>query len=336
MANAPFYRIINGKWKPLPVDDKPTGITDHKLKDGYIGEFSSLRLPQLEELLGRQEKILSNRALICKLKDKGKQARERKEEILTEIEKRKKEQTQAVSKTEWSPEFVPPKDIHSIEWTGEFKETNNVTNDLDSDDDEEELHDPLQLMAMHSQDTPAYTKKVARRECVSDSDPCAAIQEELERLDLQDTSRQGVLPEGNKNNKIDFSRKNIEKLENISRNSSKREPFKPFRNTKKTHIERTKERNPQLWQESSATGPLGGDTSRTAIVIPLRESIQLLEQYQMNEKRKLIQDTASKLSQADKMDIGLPYSDVLRYRDTNCNRHVLDDDSSSDEEDREQ
>jgi len=69
-----------GAIRKVPGEVAPVGRLEHEAK-AFEKEIKTKNVPQLQELLERQNKILENPALLKKLPDKGSKVKQRKEMI---------------------------------------------------------------------------------------------------------------------------------------------------------------------------------------------------------------------------------------------------------------
>lgn len=69
-----------GAIRKVPGEVAPLGRFEHEAK-AFEKEIKTKTVPQLQEVLERQNKILENQALVRKLADKGAKVKQRKEMI---------------------------------------------------------------------------------------------------------------------------------------------------------------------------------------------------------------------------------------------------------------
>ncbi|XP_050707308.1 uncharacterized protein LOC126992537 [Eriocheir sinensis] len=302
------FKLVNRTWKTLPDKGDDVYIRDPKLKEGYLGDLSKKSIVQLQEILQRQDRILNNKFLASKLKDKGELLRECRRKVAEALE-------QALDLQKNGPRTDTPADINAMEWKSRRK-TASKQEALDSDDDEaEELEDrldPLKLMAYHS----SCVKKPPQNERRQDQeDPTSAIVQELKQLDLQDAAQ-----ESKSGTSCEFGDRRNQMLEDMrKRNGPVKDSFKPFRPIA----------NPQ---------PIPGVvhhatrmTTTTTQSIPDKEGLRLEREFLIKEKERALSDARQQLGRIKTDKIGLPSAaSALRYRDTNINRHLLDSDESDD------
>ena len=122
---APFQKV--------PGQVKPMGRLDHEEKT-FKESISKMSLPQLKDLLARQDAILSNKRLLEKLPDKGHKIREKKKEIQDLMEKKSSQKDLSevfeekmklvdTEKLEWRPDplrILAEKEVPDKEYVEEF------------------------------------------------------------------------------------------------------------------------------------------------------------------------------------------------------------------------
>ncbi|MPC21126.1 DNA-directed RNA polymerase II subunit GRINL1A-like [Portunus trituberculatus] len=305
----PVLKLVNRTWKILPDKGDDVFIRDPKLKEGQIGDLSKKSIAQLEEIIERQDRILNNKFLSSKLKDKGEKLKECRE-IVAEALQKAREQRKSESRKDI------PTDVNALEWKSRRK-NENKKEELDSDDDEDECEDkidPLKLMAYHS----SCVKKPARTQngtIEEDEDPTDAIARELRQLELQDAEQE---PQS-----CDFGDKRNQIFEEMrKRNGPVKDSFKPFRPID----------NPQ---------PIPGlvhhtarPSTATTKTIPQQEALKLEREFLVKEKERALSNARQQLGKIKTEKIGLPPpSSSLRYRDTNVDKHLLDSEDESDDSD---
>lgn len=223
------------------------GINDPKLKIGYLGNLGKKTKLELEELISRQDKLLSNTDFLAKLKDGGHRLRGRREQLqqaLNKLEESNKDHSALL--------LIP--DISALEWQwrsgSPMCDQKEETDPLDSDDDED--INPLHLLAMHSMDAPPRMTGAPSLHSLEgekyDIDPSDSIREELRKLDIRDQIaevnklRSASHDYDSKANKLDldlaqdFGSKMLISLEKKCELKSKKEVFKPFRPKNKQNL----------------------------------------------------------------------------------------------------
>ncbi|XP_068210803.1 uncharacterized protein Polr2M [Palaemon carinicauda] len=300
MTDAPIYKLVSRKWNALPTKGDDVTIKDPKLKQGYLGDLKKKTVLELEEVYERNKNVLSNKALLSKLKDKGKSLQARQEEIAKALEEAREREN--------SHRKVPDqKDVHGFEWTGSL--TNNsvdhgkVCEKEDLYEDGDDLH-PLELMAHHS--SVIDHREIKSR--LAEDDPASAIARELEQLELSD-SKQG---EETLQDKRQFGVKRDEMIQKkYEQNGPPKVSFKPFRPLHPTPT-----------------------NSRPVICISQEESIKREKDYLNKEKERELKLTIEGLARPNKVSgiTTLPSNPVGNYRDTNLSKHILDSDEEEDEE----
>jgi len=214
--------VSRRSWKELSSEGDSVGINDKTLKQGYLGDLLKKSQIEIEELIMRQNALLSNKSFLGKLKDGGQKIKDRKDELVAALKEKSKTQPQ-----------VPLPDMTSVEW--QWRESSSPTapvhtnpSELDSDDDE--AMNPLELLASHHSDTPMLqqSKPSSRKD---EEDPSLVIMRELKDLDLGDEMTSETEENISKTNDVfsDFGSKLLASLEEKSKSKPKKEPFKPFR-----------------------------------------------------------------------------------------------------------
>lgn len=301
MTDVPVYKLVSRKWKTLPNKGDDVGIKDPKLKQGYLGDLKKKTILELEEVYERNQNVLNNRALLSKLKDKGKSLQARQEEIAKALE-------EARERENLSRKVPDQNDVHGFEWTGSL--TNNSVSDrgkiMEKKDlckDEDDLN-PLELMANHS-------SVIDHRESRSrklEEDPASIIARELEQLEIIDSK----LEEGKLKDNPEFGAKRDKLIQKkYEQNGPPKVSFKPFRplNHKPTQ-------------------------SRPVICISQEESQKLEKEYLDKQKERELKLTIEGLARPNRVSgiTQLPSKPVGNYRDTNLSKHILDSDEEEEEE----
>lgn len=311
MDDLPIHKLVSRHWKLLPTKGDDVSIKDPKLKQGYLGDLKKKTIVELEEVIARNERVLTNKSLVNKLKDKGKNLQAHQKELkqaLKEAEEREK----------CLKEVPNQNDIHGFEWTGSL--TNNtesqveVKTEVDIEDDED--LDPLKLMAHHSF---CVEDRGSRSSRVTEEDPSSALIRELERMEINDAKEEEWTPQ----QVPTFGSKRDEMIqEKYKRNGPARVSFKPFRPVS----------NPQ-----PVLGLPGRKTPvkvTPAICISQEASQKLEKEYFAREKERELKLTIAGLARPNKVsDISrLPSNPVGKYRDTNIINHILESDEEEDDD----
>ncbi|KAK4300851.1 hypothetical protein Pmani_026971 [Petrolisthes manimaculis] len=181
----PIYKLVNRKWKALPDQGEDVYIRDPKLKEGHLGNLSNKTVIELEEVLARQHRILNNKHLISKLKDRGESLQKRCEEVAQALEAARQRERTVIN-----GERIP--DINAMEWRGcvvKPREREELDSDDDDDGANEEKLNPLKLMAYHASSVKKPAGGGGRRD---EEDPAEAVAKELQRLILCDDATSQV------------------------------------------------------------------------------------------------------------------------------------------------
>lgn len=342
----PLLKKVSRRWKALPAQGDDVTIKDPKLKQGYLGDLRKKSVIELEDVLRRQDTILSNKTLLANLPDRGERLRGKRNEVAKALEE--------VKEREWNLRTAYlPVDVQALEWRGiNCNESQRVTTSKQQKDDEidsdDENLDPLELMAQHSS---CIKKKNHRKSWSEEEDPADVISRELKQMELRDAlesannekeknnegrgessthrkhlgnEEEGIQNQVPSHSALDFGTKRIQMVEiRRLRNGEIREPFKPYRRLE--HPQPI----PGLQQIIDSHRP---KSDRQAKMISLQESITLERSYLSKMKERELKKTVEALAQMKdaKMEIGLPpKASSLKYRDVNVGKHLLD----SDEED---
>jgi len=164
--------------RKVPGDVRPIGRLSHELQK-FKKEIKTKTVPELKDILNRQNAILSNQALLKTLPDKGAKVKQRKQHLEELIDSRTRALNEAadllaslsISGAESNNNDGAAKkvDVDGMEWKfggahfmKKFSQLNPVDSDDDSDDDDLES-DPLKLLAARSE-VPTAAAKVTSRQ----------------------------------------------------------------------------------------------------------------------------------------------------------------------------
>ncbi|KAL0275579.1 UNVERIFIED_CONTAM: hypothetical protein PYX00_003391 [Menopon gallinae] len=260
---------------------------DRKKSQGYI-ELKKMTEAELNEVIQRQEKLLSNKSFIMKLPDKGGKILAFKAEVESEIDRRRKEFDSACSMMEKLNINSPlPEDI---EWNkGGSSETKK---ELDSDDDSDVDVDPLKLIATHS-----GTVQTARKKKEIPPEPSLITESDLKE--------------------ISYEVQVCEKYGNVVPQKERFKPNQLKNNDKDKFIvsaENVKKRLGDKWEVTEATPPVS--IYKDTKMISLSESLKL--QREQAEKLKEIekQHATERLLRNTNIKMGdtLPVKNITEYR----------------------
>ena len=238
----PILKHTSRRWKELSAKGSSVGINDPCLKQGFLGNLSKKTDIELEELLMRQDKLLSDANFLSKLQDGGAKLRGRRLELLKALDAVRSNSTDVV---------LP--DVSALEWqwrdtskhvSNRYQGTNDKYDcslpDSDDDSDHENDDDPLRLLAGHSQDVPIKINKTVAGFPPDTKppllDPADAIREELCRLDIADLLNSNKSNDCNNQNgsgekklSADFCAKLLLSYEKKLEKNVNKNVFKPFR-----------------------------------------------------------------------------------------------------------
>jgi len=162
----------------VPGDVAPVGKMSFEV-ERMREEIKSKSVCQLREILERQDKILSNSALVSKLPDKGEKARSKREVIVNLL--KEKERLEGLE----SQMKMMKIDTEKMEWKGRL---------LDSDDDsdveaEGPVKDPLALLAQGVVPAKSSKAKEIQSENPSVNEIELFAQKEVEMFDKVDSKK---------------------------------------------------------------------------------------------------------------------------------------------------
>ncbi|CAD1480829.1 unnamed protein product, partial [Heterotrigona itama] len=283
---------------------------------GYIENLGSKQKFELEELLERQNKILSNKIFILKLPDKGKKIKSFRDKILKELEHKNEVEnaTNLLSRLNLASEGKAA--MNELEWTGKYTEIRDTVKVVELDSDDEE--DPLKILAQPT-GYGVHKKKIVHlppEESLIKPEDLA----EIESFKIKASDHIAYI---------------VNKVENSSENKiEKKEPFKPYKTTKTNIHDPKKEKQRKQnknWEVTAATPPL--IIHGAAKIINLNESLEL--QKEQADKLHKIQAkyAAERLAEHFGVhNIGPPPENIGTYRLQN---EQESDFSTSDEEQNE-
>ncbi|CAK9806248.1 DNA-directed RNA polymerase II subunit GRINL1A [Anthophora quadrimaculata] len=266
-------------------------------KQGYIENLAKMQKFELEELLERQNKILSNKAFVLKLPDKGEKIKAFRDKILTELKHKNEIENAANLLSRLNLASEGKAAMNELEWTGKYNESENAVKvELDSDDEE----DPLKILAQPT-GSGVHKKKVIHllpEESLIRPEDLA----EIESSEAQSTEYITYI---------------VNKIEKLPEEETKtREPFKPYKTTKSNvhDPEREKQRKQNKhWEVTAATPPLivHGATK----VINLNESLKLQKEQAENFQEIQAKHAAERLAeQLGLHNIGAIPKNIVNYR----------------------
>ncbi|XP_060821822.1 DNA-directed RNA polymerase II subunit GRINL1A [Bombus pascuorum] len=302
-------KIINKVPGDLPPPPK-------KENQGYIEDLRNKQKFELEELLERQNKILSNKTFVLKLPDKGEKIKSFRDKILKELEHKNEVEQAANLLSRLNLASEGKAAINKLEWTGKYSETKDTVKIVELDSDGEE--DPLKILAQPT-GCGVHKKKIMHlppEESLIKPEDLA----EIESFKIKTPEHIAYIV-----NKVEQPREN---------NDKKREPFKPYRTTKSDVHDPEKEKlrkQNKHWEVTAATPPL--IVHGAVKVISLTESLQL--QKEQTEKLQEIQAKHAAERLADQFglhNIGPPPKNVGTYR---LQDEKKSDSSSSEDEENE-
>lgn len=241
-----------------------------KENQGYIEDLGKKQKFELEELLERQNKILSNKTLILKLPDKGEKIKSFRNQILKEIEHRNEVEKAANLLSRLNLASEGKVAMNELEWTGKYEEIKDTVKIIELDSDDEE--DPLKILAQPT-GCGVHKKKIIHvpsNESLIKSEDLA----EIESFKIEATEHVTYIV-----NKIE------KKIENENK---KKELFKPYKTTKSNVHDPKKEKQRKqnkYWEVTAATPPL--IIHDAAKIINLNESLKL--QKEQTERLQEIQ-----------------------------------------------
>ncbi|KAK9308148.1 hypothetical protein QLX08_001653 [Tetragonisca angustula] len=287
-----------------------------KENQGYIENLGSKQKFELEELLERQNKILSNKIFILKLPDKGEKIKSFRNKILKELEHKNEVEKAAnlLSKLNLASEGKAA--MNELEWTGKYTEIRDTVKVVELDTDDEE--DPLKILAQPT-GYGVHRKKIIHlppEENLIKSEDLA----EIESFEIKASDHIAYI---------------VNKVENSPEiKIEKKELFKPYKTTK-TNVhdpEKEKQRKQNKnWEVTAATPPL--IVHGAAKVINLNESLQLQKEQADKFHKIQAKHAAERLvEQLGSHNVGPPPENVSTYR---LQDEKESDFSTSDEEENE-
>ena len=180
-------------------------------------EIKTKTVPQLQEIVERQERILSNKVLVKKLPDKGEKARKTKEMVENLI--KDKNEVKGLEKEMEKMKI----DTEKFEWKG------NLILDSDDDSDPEEdgpARNPLSVLAQGI--VPPVSSKAKEREEEKQSEGLSGLElyavKEAEKVDNLDIKDNFVPYKAIKSNEVDEdTKKTLIKMNDVLKNAVKPE-----------------------------------------------------------------------------------------------------------------
>ncbi|XP_076751046.1 RNA polymerase II subunit M [Xylocopa sonorina] len=254
-------KIINKIPGDLPSPPK-------KENQGYIEDLGRKSKLELEELLQRQDKILSNKAFISKLPDKGEKITVFRDKLLKELEHRDEVEKAANLLSRLNLASEGKAAMNELEWTGKYNEVKTTTKFVQLDSDDEE--DPLKILAQPT-GSGVHKKKVIHLQ----PEESLIKPEDLEEI------------ESFKREPVEHITYIVNKIEKPLEKKNK-EPFKPYKTTKSNVHDPEKEKQRKQnkhWEVTAATPPL--IVHGAVKTINLNESLKL--QIEQAEKLQEIQ-----------------------------------------------
>lgn len=270
-----------------------------KENQGYIEDLEKKAKFELEELLNRQNKLLSNKAFISKLPDKGEKITAFRDKILKELKHRNEIESAANLLSRLNLASEGKAAMNELEWTGKYNETKDTAKivELDSDDEEE---DPLKILAQPT-GSGTHKKKVIHLP----PEESLIKPEDLAEIESFETQSAGH---------ISYIVSKTEK--SPDEKSQKKGSFKPYKTTKSNVHDPEKEKQRKYnkhWEITAATPPL--IVHGAVKIINLNESLKL--QKEQAEKLQEIQSkhAAERLAEQLGLHSTNPMPDSLRtYR----------------------
>lgn len=255
------YQTMKNTKKKIPGILPPPPKTEF---DGKITDLSSKTIPELLELRDRQVKLLTNKAFVNKLADKGAKMQTFHDKIVKElVSKQQEEQTcRLFDQLNLNKQFV-----QQVEWEGKIG--NKARMHLDSDDDS----DPEDVLHILSKTTP-QEKQIK----VLPAEKPLVTPENLLKI--------GELPH------IKYI---VEKTETNAKPITTGE-FKPYKTTRSDSQNPEKEKTRKKhknWEVTAATPP--PSIFGPAKALPLEESLKLQKEYNYHIKEIEAQHAAEKL-----------------------------------------
>lgn len=269
-----------------------------KKNQRYIENLESKQKFELEELLERQNKILSNKTFILKLPDKGEKIKSFRDKVLKELEHKNEVEKAANLLSRLNLASEGKAAMNELEWTGKYTEIRDTVKVVELDSDDEE--DPLKILAQPT-GCGVHKKKIVYlppEESLIKPEDLA----EIESFKIKAPDHIAYI---------------VNKIENSPENKiEKKEPFKPYKTTK-TNVhdpEKEKQRKQNKnWEVTAATPPL--IVHGAAKVINLNESLQL-QKEQTDKLHKIRAKHAAErlVEQFGLHNIDSPPENVSTYR----------------------
>uniref|UniRef100_A0A1B6FK00 Uncharacterized protein n=1 Tax=Cuerna arida TaxID=1464854 RepID=A0A1B6FK00_9HEMI len=274
-------RIINKVPGDLPAESK-------KEKQGYIGDLSQKTVPQLKELLERQVKLLSNKAFINKLADKGDKITRLKEAIDKELQRR--DESEKLSGMLATLSVTGKEDLDALEWTGNCAPGYvSRVEDIDSDDDDDDVN-PFKILATHS--GAGFHKK--KLKVIKPEEPLIKASD----LEVEE-----------------YARHLCEKMDSVKPDESKtKAKFLPHKTLNHSRPEsKGKSDGGRKWEVTAATPPppIHGDTK----LVSLQDSLRLQCEQQQKLKEVQMRHAAERLAATQEYSVGRVPLSVGQYRD---------------------
>ncbi|KAF7395950.1 hypothetical protein HZH68_010000 [Vespula germanica] len=304
--------------KKIPGDIPPP---TKKENQGHIEDLANKSKIELEELLDRQNKMLTNKKFISILPDKGEKIIAFRDKLLNILNYQKEIDKAAVFLSRLNIASEGKAAMNELEWTGSYtKEVHkNKIIELDSDDEEE---DPLKILAQPT-GTGVHKKKII---------PLQPVESLIKPEDLEEiasfeneTSAEPI--------HVKYVIDKVEKSQ--EKNQLKKEPFKPYK-TSKSNVhdpEKEKERKyTKYWEITAATPP---HIVHGAIKsLSLNESLQLQREHVKKLQEMQAKHAAERLTQQLGLhNIGYIPENVGDYR---VHKAIKEDSSSSSESEEEE
>ncbi|OAD59731.1 hypothetical protein WN48_08526 [Eufriesea mexicana] len=284
-------KVIN----KIPGDLPPLS---KKESQGYIEDLRNKQKNELEELLERQNKILSNKTFVLKLPDKGEKIKSFCDRILKELEHRNEVEKAAnlLSKLNLASEGKAA--MNELEWTGKYNENKTTIKVIELDSGDEE--DPLKILAQPT-GYGVHKKKITHlppEESLIKPEDLAEIESFKIKADEH----------------ITYIVNKVEK--SLEDKDNKKKPFKPYKTTKSNvhdpEKEKQRKRN-KHWEVTAATPPL--IVHGAAKIINLNESLKIQKEQAETFQKIQAKHAAERLGeQLGLHNIGPPPNNVTDYR----------------------
>ncbi|KAG4065191.1 hypothetical protein HA402_007588 [Bradysia odoriphaga] len=282
-----------------------------------VKELNKYTKVELDELLERQTKLLSNRSRLNKLPDKGKRIQDFHDSIAKEIAKRDEIDVTSDMFSDLNIATIGAPKLTNMEWNGKFN-PNHVEATLDSDDDDET--DPIALLAQSRLDK----KKVK----VLQPEPQLITSADLE--EIKSFSRHvHVADSVNSSNNSDLDPHALHMCE-VESHKQNRPKFLPHKTTisdcHSVAFEKNR-RQGKHWEITAATPPMIRNSE--AQVLSLQDSIAI--QRQQNDNMKEVERKHAEERLAVKNQLAAKIMSVPQLSERNMNlffttyRDVVDD-----------